>query len=219
MPQLQRRQLRTIGPAITLAPLACRLRGISSTSRLPYGYSVTGFGDHRKALGDEFIRVRATLERYLRARGAGHEAEDIVQELWFKIDALPPDTEVSDPAPYLFRMANNLILDRRRTSVRRGVRERHYVELSEATVLGIDPSPSQDRVLEGRASLSKIERVLDGLGERTDFIFRRYRIDGIGQRDIAAELNITLSAVEKHLQKAYKAVHAAYVQGGEDELA
>jgi RNA polymerase sigma-70 factor (ECF subfamily) len=61
--------------------------------------------------------------------------------------------------------------------------------------------------------------VLRSLGERTDYIFRRHRVEGIPQRDIAAELGISLSAVEKHLQRAYRAVQAAYREGGEHELA
>ncbi|MBA2932552.1 RNA polymerase sigma factor [Sphingomonas sp. CGMCC 1.13654] len=165
-------------------------------------------------LGDEFVRIRGTLERYLRARGAGDQAEDLVQELWFKVVSLPPNTDVSDPSSYLFRMAHNLMLDRRRTELRRGVRERLYIEEGEGGITGIDPSPTPERVLEARRSLDAIQEVLKRLGERTDHIFRRHRVDGIAQRDIAAELGITVSAVEKHLQKAYKAVLVAQKERG-----
>jgi DNA-directed RNA polymerase specialized sigma24 family protein len=44
------------------------------------------------------------------------------------------------------------------------------------------------------------------LGDRTDLVFRRYRVEGRSQKEIAAELGISLSAVEKHLQKAYRAL-------------
>jgi RNA polymerase sigma-70 factor (ECF subfamily) len=43
-------------------------------------------------------------------------------------------------------------------------------------------------------------------GERTDHIFRRHRVEGASQKEIAKELGISLSAVEKHLQKAYRAL-------------
>jgi len=42
------------------------------------------------------------------------------------------------------------------------------------------------------------------LGERTDLIFRRFRLDGVSQQIIGEELGISRSAVEKHLQKAYR---------------
>jgi RNA polymerase sigma-70 factor (ECF subfamily) len=190
-------------------------RGFSSQVLLPYGSGVTARGESGTSLNDEFIRIRATLARYLRARGAGDQAEDLVQELWLKIASLPATTDVAEPSFYLFRMAHNLMLDRRRTEVRRAFRERAYVELGDGHL--VDPTPTPDRALEAARSLEAIQHVLRGLGERTDYIFRRHRIDGVGQRDIAAEVGITLSAVEKHLQKAYKAVHAAYLRGGEHD--
>jgi RNA polymerase sigma-70 factor (ECF subfamily) len=49
---------------------------------------------------------------------------------------------------------------------------------------------------------------LRALPERTAFIFRQYRVEGASQKAIADELGISLSAVEKHLQRAYKAVLA-----------
>lgn len=42
--------------------------------------------------------------------------------------------------------------------------------------------------------------------ERTAFTFRAVRIDGTPQKDIALQLGISVSAVEKHLQRAYRAV-------------
>ena len=185
------------------------MRAVSS-----YGGDMTASAGPGVSLGDEFVRMRGTLERYLRARGAADQAEDLVQELWFKVASLPADTDVSDPSSYLFRMAHNLMLDRRRTEIRRGARERLYVEEGDAGLAGVDPSPTPERVLEARRSLDAMQDLLKRLGERTDHIFRRHRVDGIAQRDIAAELGITVSAVEKHLQKAYKAVHAAQKEGG-----
>lgn len=163
-------------------------------------------------LSEEFLRNRPVLARYLRARGAGDAAEDLLQELWLKIASLPGDLEVLDPASYLYRMAHNLMLDRRRTEQRRTARDRHYHETSEADGIGIDPAPAADRTLMARQALAQIDHVLSGLGQRTDHIFRRHRVEGVPQREIAAELGITLSAVEKHLQKAYRAVHGAYRQ-------
>jgi RNA polymerase sigma-70 factor (ECF subfamily) len=182
-----------------------------------YGKRVTTPGDSQASLSAEFVRIRASLERYLRSRGAGDRAEDLVQELWLKLAASPVVADVTDPSSYLFRMAHNLMLDRRRTEFRRTARERLYVDWDEGTSTGIDPAPPADRALEAKHALEAVDRVLHDLGERTNYIFRRHRVDGIGQRDIAIELGITLSGVEKHLQKAYKAVYAITRQGGDDE--
>ncbi|WP_454885325.1 RNA polymerase sigma factor [Sphingomonas oryzagri] len=189
--------------------------GLPSPVRLFYAGTVTAPLPPAVPLEQAFVGLRPTLERYLRARGAGDQAEDMAQELWLKIAALPDGIDVSDPASYLFRMAHNLMLDRRRAEVRRRVRERHYVELVDSAGVGVDPAATPERAFAARRELQAVQAVLAGLGERTDFIFRRHRIDGIGQRQIATELGITLSAVEKHLQKAYKAIHAAQREGDE----
>jgi len=97
------------------------------------------------------------------------------------------------------------MLDRRRAAVRRRLREENYQE----SVGETDETPNAEHVLLARERLRRIDQVLATLGPRTDHIFRRHRVEGIPQRDIAAELGITLSAVEKHLQKAYRAVVAA----------
>jgi RNA polymerase sigma-70 factor (ECF subfamily) len=148
------------------------------------------------------------IARYLRARGAGETAEDLVQELWMKVAVLPADADVADPASYLFRMAHNLMLDRHRAERRRADRDHHYHAVSDLTGAAHDPSPAPDRMLIAKQRLAEVDRVLKSLGARTDYIFRRHRVDEVPQREIAAELGITLSAVEKHLQKAYRAVRA-----------
>ena len=159
-------------------------------------------------LAQAFMANQAPLLRYLRARGAGEEAEDCLQELWIRAEA-GVGQAVADPLAYLYRMAHNLMLDRHRTAYRRQNREQSYRRDVHGDDGDADDAPAAERILIGRERLRQVDRVLAGLGRRTEYIFRRHRIDEIGQRDVAAELGITLSAVEKHLQKAYRAVAAA----------
>jgi RNA polymerase sigma-70 factor (ECF subfamily) len=49
---------------------------------------------------------------------------------------------------------------------------------------------------------------LADLGPRVELVFRRFRIEGVGQRLIAEELGVSLTTVEKDLQKAYRAMLA-----------
>ena len=152
-----------------------------------------------------FLESRASLLRFLRARGAGDGAEDILQELWIKASAGASEP-ISDPLAYLYRMANNLIVDRHRSEVRRTKREQAWDESgswSEATLI---EGTGGHRVLSAREGLRAAESRLAGLGERTETIFRRFRLEGVAQSQIAAEMGISLSAVEKHLQKAYRAL-------------
>jgi RNA polymerase sigma-70 factor (ECF subfamily) len=150
-----------------------------------------------------FLANREPLLRFLRARRA-NDPEDLLQELWFK--AAAATGPISDPLAYLYRVANNLMLDKLRGDRRRDNRDHNWAcdtgELSSEA----SPEPSQERVLLAREQFRAAEAILLQLGERTDIIFRRFRLDGISQGQIAAELEISVSAVEKHLQRAYRAL-------------
>ena len=152
-----------------------------------------------------FMQNRATLLRFLRARGGGDAAEDLLQELWLKASA-GASGPIADPLAYLYRTANNLMLDRRRGELRRERRDLDWTEATGGAVIGVSDAPSGERVLVAREQLAATEAALKELGERTDRVFRRYRVEGASQRQIADELGISLSAVEKHLQKAYRAL-------------
>ncbi len=152
-----------------------------------------------------FMQNRAALLRFLRARGGGDSAEDLLQELWLKASS-GASGPIADPLAYLFRAANNLMLDRRRGELRRERRDQEWTEATGGPDLGVSDAPTGEQLLIARERLAAAEAALKALGERTDYVFRRYRVEGASQRQIADELGISLSAVEKHLQKAYRAL-------------
>ncbi|MFX7785136.1 sigma factor, partial [Acinetobacter baumannii] len=70
-----------------------------------------------------FLAERPRLLRLLRARLGGEEdAEEALQDLWLRLESARPGP-VAEPVAYLFRMANNLATDRRRSGLRRGALE------------------------------------------------------------------------------------------------
>jgi RNA polymerase sigma-70 factor (ECF subfamily) len=154
-----------------------------------------------------FLANRPALLRFLRARGAGNDAEDLAQDMWMKLEAkdLGP---IADPLPYLYRMANNLMLDRYRSATRRERREQDWAEGAG----GVMADPSEDVAIDERLILNQrleeARAALRSLGPRVEMVFRRFRIEGVGQRAIAEELGVSLTTVEKDLQKAYRAMIA-----------
>lgn len=159
----------------------------------------------RSGLAAVLLANRAALLRFLRSRGADDAAEDLLQELWLKASAGAAQP-IADPLAYLYRTAANLLLDRKRAELRRRRREDGW-----ANPAGGEPGEASDvdcaeRAALAREELRRVESALAALGPRTEAIFRRFRLDGAGQRQIAEEMGISLSAVEKHLRKAYRAL-------------
>lgn len=152
----------------------------------------------------------ASLLRFIRVRGGGDDAEDILQDLWLK--ALEADTRtekagnVDEPLAYLRRMASNLISDNRRAGTRRSVREHSWMQCQGTYESPAAAAPCTERTLIAKEELLAVDRRLDRLGRRSSIIFRRFRIDGATQQEIAAERGISVSGVEKHLSRCYRAL-------------
>ncbi len=153
-----------------------------------------------------FLNHRDALLRFLRARGAGDNAEDILQELWLRVADMD-DSAIISPLPYLYRSANNLMNDHYRTSQRARQRDLDWSEVNCGTG-EVSNLPLPDRALVARQQLAEIEAQIGKEGPRVFRTFWRFRINGVSQRQLAEEMGISLSAVEKDLQKAYRALAA-----------
>jgi RNA polymerase sigma factor (sigma-70 family) len=155
-----------------------------------------------------FDRMRPALTRFLIVRGMQPvEADDVLQDMFLRVCRI--EEVIVEPGAYLYRMASNLALDVRRSAARRSARERNWIDLQASDAIDQDGRPTADQALLARERLKAIQDALQALPERTADIFRRYRLDGQPQKAIAGELMISVSAVEKHLQRAYRAVIAA----------
>ncbi|MEM1052460.1 MAG: RNA polymerase sigma factor [Pseudomonadota bacterium] len=145
--------------------------------------------------------------RFLIARTRDPDlAEDLLQDARTKLLVGSGDHQISNPVPYIFQMLANLVEDHRRSEHSRAQRGRDWGDRGE----GLEPqradhiTPEQTAV--DRDMLAKTIEALSELPDRTREIFLAYRIEGTSQKQIAADLGLSLSAVEKHLQRAYHAV-------------
>ena len=145
---------------------------------------------------------RDRIIRFLQLRGAGDAAEDLFQDLWMRLTGRGTGP-VADPLPYVMRAANNLMLDRYRSVRQRELRDAAWGETAAM------PHPSIETVLISREQLLQVEQAIAATGDRPARIFRRFRVDGLAQREIASEMGISLSTVEADLRKVYAALAAA----------
>ena len=147
------------------------------------------------------IEERSRLLRFLAARGAGDEAEDLLHELWEKV-AANANQPIAEPLSYLFRAAENLMRDVRRSKTSRERRQFDWHESGASA----EEQPLSDRTAIARQELEAVEATLSSLGPRVDRIFRKCRLEGMPQSQVAREFGLSLSSVEKDLQKAYRAL-------------
>ena len=152
-----------------------------------------------------FLDNRDRLLRFVAARGAGDAAEDVLQEVWLKISAARTGP-ISAPLSYLFRTADLLMIDRYRSARQADKRDRDWSDAHGATVPGVSDAPSPERAIIARQTAQLVAETLEGVSSRAAAMFRRHRIDGLSQRQVAEEFGVSLSTVESDLRAAYRAL-------------
>lgn len=150
-----------------------------------------------------FEQNREQLLRYLRAHGAGDAAEDLLQELWLKVEA-GAKGPIASPRSYLFRAATNLMIDLRRSATQQQRRDEEWSGLTDRLPGSAANDPGPERELDGRLKLERVEQELQRLPARALSIFRQHRIEGLTQREIAALMGISASTIESDLRTVYR---------------
>lgn len=163
-------------------------------------------------LEEAYLAHRERLLRFLRARGGGEAAEDLLQELWLRL-AAAPDPAAAAGLGYMMRAADRLMIDRYRSERQSALRDKAWAEAQPGMADGVAPAPGPERDLAARQEVARVERALADLGPRAAAILRRHRIDGLTQRAIAAEFGVSLSTVESDLRRAYAAILATREDG------
>jgi RNA polymerase sigma-70 factor (ECF subfamily) len=146
-----------------------------------------------------FLQQRPLLLRMLTARlQSADEAEDVLQDLWLKLDQMS-SRPINAPGPLLYRAAANLATDRRIAAARRSARDSAWATHQPTP----DEVPGVERALLAREMLDEANGAIDKMSPRMAAALLLYRVEGLGQRAIAEQLGISVSAVEKLLRKAY----------------
>lgn len=146
--------------------------------------------------------MRGDLLRLLIARtGDQSEAEDLLQEIWVRLHAAETGP-VANGRSYLYRAANNLVLDRLRATSRRAERETAWASLQQASNQAHDPAdqrPNAEETLLAREEAAALMSAIEALPPGARRVFRMHKIDALPQAKVAAQLGISRSAVEKHI--------------------
>lgn len=154
---------------------------------------------------------RANLVRVFAARlRSVSEAEDLIQDLFLKVQAIGELEVEGDGSALLFRMANNLMLDRLRSQGRAGARDEGWRSLQGAA-LGdqqVADIPSAEDVVIGRQRLNVMMETLETLPPQVARAFRLHKLEGLSHAETAQAMGVSRSSIEKHVSAALKALMA-----------
>lgn len=173
--------------------------------RLQRKWTLAVSNDPKEGLRAIFLANRETLRRFLLARGAGDDADDLLQDLWLKISRAQSGP-IAAPMSYLYRTANTLMIDRFRSVRQSVIRDADWADSQSGAIHGVSDTPSAERIIQSRQAAANVEEALADLPSRAVQIFRRSRIDGLTQREIAAEMGVSASTVESDLRSVYRAL-------------
>lgn len=140
--------------------------------------------------------LRQGLLRYFRHRVPDPaEAEDLVQEVFARISARDSQEPIAHLSGFVFQVASNVLADRGRRRFAR--KAEAHVEFDPERHAEEDFDPH--RILAGKETLRAVTEALLTLPHRTRTIFVLHRLEGRKAREVAQQLGISVSAVEKHM--------------------
>ncbi|WP_145643192.1 RNA polymerase sigma factor [Neorhizobium alkalisoli] len=146
-----------------------------------------------------FVRMRPRMERVARMRTGSHAlSEDLIQDVWLRLENSPMGERIENPAGFLTHVANTTIAGHMRKERRRAEIDLEISELIWETSDEISP----ERLMIGRENLKTVHAALDDLSEKTRRIFLMNRIEGISHRRIAEMLGVSDETVYYHIRRA-----------------
>ena len=140
------------------------------------------------------------LSGFLQRRlGCSHSAADLVQDTYLRLltsGKLPP---LEHSRGYLTRIAKGLMIDLYR---------RRRIESAYLEELALQPEtvhPSPEELTQTVEALMTIDRLLQGLPINVRRALLMRRLDGISYAEIAEQLGVSVSSVEKYVARALQA--------------
>lgn len=179
--------------------------------------------DNRTALEELFHDHGPGLVRFLSRKLKNPEdAEDIAQNAFIRIQRVANSGELDNLKAYLYQTASNLAIDQ----LRREKLHHNYINAETHKHLAQEenagPSMSDhctpERLLNARRQLQEIRTALDSLPVKCRQAFLLHRNRGLSYSEIAQEMGVSVSSVEKYILQSLKICRKALVKIGAEEL-
>ncbi len=155
------------------------------------------------SIHDIYMSMRGSLARAVLGIVPPKEIEDIVQETYVRVCQIQRKEKIREPRSFLFKTAHNLALDH----VKRA-ESRLAVSVEETGESGFcEAERSGDETFDQVASDEEFSHFCEAVRQlpvqcRRAFVLKK--VYGCSQREIAKEMNLSESTVEKHIAQGIK---------------
>ena len=155
-------------------------------------------------LKPDFDRLYDDHHRWLlnvlkRRIGCFSTAEDLTHDVFLRLLGKTDLPQFREPRAYLASVANGMIIDRHR----RKQIEQAWLEVM-TTQAADEAMPSAEQEVMIIDALTRIDALLDTLKPRVRQVFIMSRLEGIGYAEIAKQLDVSLSTVQKDMTLALR---------------
>lgn len=154
-------------------------------------------GPDHSALHLLYSEHNGWLKSWLWARlGNTSDAADLAQDTFLRVLSARDVQAIREPRTYLSAIARALMIDKFR---------RQAVEQAYLDVLALRPEPmdiSPETRLLILETLTAVDAMLDGLGERTRRIFLAVQLEGLSYVATGERLCVSVTTVKKHMIRA-----------------
>ena len=167
--------------------------GAIGRPRAVHAVRIDGLQDLRSAL----------VRRLIRWGTRPHDAEDVVQEAFVRLCTAQRKLDVRNPAAFLSDVVGKVRIER----WRRAQRTRQlFVDEPIEEIDVIDPSPRPEECIQAEQRFDLLSKRLRALGPRAREVLFLHRLEGLTCPEIAAQLGISVSAIEKHIARSIAAI-------------
>ncbi len=171
-------------------------------------------GHPNKNLLEKLFHNHASdLVRFLtRKLKNAEDAEDIAQNAFIRIQHLAETGHLDNPKAYLYQTASNLAIDQIRREKLHGNYVQGEINRQQATPEYSGSAPntySPERVLSAKQELVVMHTTIGGLPLKCRQAFLLHRVKGLTYTEIANEMSISVSSVEKYILQALKTCRSA----------
>jgi RNA polymerase sigma factor (sigma-70 family) len=155
-------------------------------------------GSARSTVTAAFLESGGFLKKFLsRFLPVQQDIEDVAQEAYLRAYIAEQRQSIEQPKAFLFRVAKNLALTRLSKKSRQIT---DYIEEAGESLF-IEAAAASDEELEAQQSLGIYCEAVASLPEKCRQVFLFRKVHGLGHKEIAERMGLSVSSVEKYLRE------------------